>query len=212
MGVQAQQGAHATRSSCSTLCSSSACIRATCLPRVACTGIQAMGRQGRLRHVCPLGNYTDVADEGSDMLFSVCYDIYRSAQTIYNEKTRSWEPLLYALVTDMIFTDANTDVTVVTVSEMINRMGTQRAWVESNGGGSQFGKLLSRRVKAQVSQFHQSANKESRIVTNAGYRHVHRHAFGVGELLEGAYRHITEFLRNFSANRHDDMADGLTGV
>lgn len=159
------------------------------------------------------GNYTDVADEGSDMLFSVCYDIYRSAQTIYNEKTRRWEPLLYALVTDMILTDANTDVTVVTVSEMINRMGTQRAWVESNGGGSQFGKLLSRRVKAQVSQFHQSANKESRIVTNAGMVDTCIvMPLGWESRFEGAYRHITEFLRNFSANRHDDMADGLTGV
>lgn len=159
------------------------------------------------------GNYTDVADEGNDFLVSICYDIYNSGQQTYNERTHKFEPLLFALITDVIMTDADTEQTTVTVPEMINRNGTQKAWIESNNGGAQFEKAVRKKVRALTVPFHQSANKESRIITAAGL--VNASVImptGWESRWPKFHEHITGFLRNFKANAHDDPEDALTGV
>lgn len=159
------------------------------------------------------GNYTDVADEGTDLLFSACYDIYRSENTIWNEEKKQFEPLLFALITDVEMTEANTDVTTVTVPAMINRNGTQKAWIESNNGGAQFEKLIKKKVKALTHPFYQGGNKESRIVTASAM--VNQHIimpFGWETRFKAFHDHIVGFLRNFDANAHDDPEDGLTGI
>lgn len=159
------------------------------------------------------GCYIDVADEGDDYLFAATYEIYRSESTIYNERTRRWEPLLFALITDIEYTNDNTDVTTVTVPAMINRNGVQKAWVESNNGGSQFEKTIKKKVKAVTVPFYQGSNKESRIITAAGL--VVQHIimpFGWETRYPAVHAHITSFLRNFGANAHDDIEDGLTGI
>lgn len=159
------------------------------------------------------GNYTDVADEGDDLLASVCYDIYRSPNQVWNEKKRRFEPLLFALVTDIEYTDAGTDVTTVTVPRMINANGVQKAWIESNNGGGQFAKNVTKKVRAIVAPFYQGANKESRIVSNAPFLCQQIvFPFGWETRWPAAYRHVTEFLRQFGANPHDDLEDCLTGV
>lgn len=159
------------------------------------------------------GNYTDVADEGSDLLFSVCYDIYLSPNKAYNERTGNFEPILFALITDMVATDEPTDVTTITIPEMLNRNGTQKAWIESNNGGSQFEKVVRTKVKAITVPFHQSNNKESRIITSSAM--VNQSIvmpFGWETRYPTIHEGLTGFLRNFKANKHDDIADGLTGV
>ena len=159
------------------------------------------------------GCYVDVADEGSDYLASVSYDIYKSENTAWNENKKRWEPLLYALVTDIIFTDESTEVTGVIVPRQINENGVQRAWVESNNGGSQFEKTIKKKVRALTYPFYQGANKESRIVTNAPF--VNQSIimpFGWENKFPKAYAHLTGFLRQFTANKHDDIEDALTGV
>lgn len=159
------------------------------------------------------GCYIDVADEGDDYLFAATYDIYKSDNTIFNEQTKRFEPLLFCLITDMEFTDENTDVTTVTVPAMINRNGSQKVWVESNNGGSQFEKTIRRKIKAATVPFYQGGNKESRIVTASGL--VVNHIvmpFGWETRNQKVYEHVTTFLRNFDANTHDDAEDGLTGI
>lgn len=159
------------------------------------------------------GNYTDVADEGNDWLASVCYDVYISDNQMWDESKRRWVPIIHILITDMVFTADNVDVTTVTVPDMINRNGTQRAWIESNNGGSQFEKTVKRKVKAITVPFYQGANKESRIVTNAPF--VCQSVvmpFGWETRFPIAYKHLTEFLREFDANDHDDIEDCLTGI
>jgi predicted phage terminase large subunit-like protein len=159
------------------------------------------------------GNYTDVADEGSDSLFSGCYDIYKSNNMVFNEKTKRFEPLLFALITDVILTEANTEVTSITVPAMINKNGTQTTWIESNAGGSQFANTVSKKVKSTVNKFYQSGNKESRIVTASAM--VNQHIimpFGWEHTFKDFHDHVTSFLRNFDANTHDDAEDGLTGI
>lgn len=159
------------------------------------------------------GCYVDVADEGDDFLFAATYDIFRSDNQIWNEHKKRFEPLLYALITDIVFTDESTEVTTVTVPRMMNANGTQKAWIESNNGGSQFEKVVKSKVRALTVPFYQGANKESRIVTNAPF--VNQHIimpFGWESRYPGLYKHITGFMRKFDANDHDDDADGLTGI
>lgn len=159
------------------------------------------------------GNYTDVADEGSDMLSSICYDIYKSNNTVFNEKTKRFEPLIFALITDVTFTDSDTKVTTITVPAMINKNGTQFVWIESNGGGSMFANVISPKIKASTLKFHQRKNKEARIVTASAM--VNQHIimpFGWETTFKPFHDHVTSFLRNFSANTHDDAEDCLTGI
>lgn len=159
------------------------------------------------------GAYVDVADEGTDLLFAASYDIYKSENTIWNEAKKQFEPLLFALITDMEMTEENTDVTTVTVPQLINRNGTQKAWIESNNGGAQFEKVIKKKVKAMTHPFYQGGNKESRIVTSSAM--VNQHIimpFGWETRYKAVYDHVTGFLRNFDANDHDDPEDGLTGI
>lgn len=159
------------------------------------------------------GCYVDVADEGDDYLFAATYDVYKSENQIWNEHNKRFEPLLFALITDIEFTDESTEVTTITVPRMINANGTQKAWIESNNGGSQFEKTIKKKVRALTVPFYQGANKESRVVTNAPF--VNQHIimpFGWEKKYPEFYKHISGFLRKFDANAHDDDADGLTGI
>jgi predicted phage terminase large subunit-like protein len=159
------------------------------------------------------GNYTDVADEGDDFTFSACYDVYKSGNEAWNEQNKRFEPILYALITDMVFTQENTEVTAVTVPEMINRCGTQKAWIESNNGGAGFEKLIRKKIKAISEPFYQGANKESRIITNSASVNAQIiMPLGWEERFPKIHEHVTGFLRDFPANEHDDPEDGLTGI
>lgn len=159
------------------------------------------------------GNYTDVADEGADYLCSVCYDIYRGRGTVYNERARRYEPLLYALVTDVVYTQDNADSTTITVPQMITRNHTQKCWIEANNGGSGWEKIVRRKVRAHTVPFTQHANKESRIITNsATVNNCIVFPFGWEERFPRFYQHITNYLADFKANTHDDAPDVLTGI
>ena len=159
------------------------------------------------------GNYTDVADEGGDYLASVCYDIYRSDNDAYNEKTRRFEPILFALVTDIIYTRENADITTVTVPAMLNRCGTQKAWIESNNGGAGFEKVVAKKTRAITEPFSQHGNKESRILTNSAIVNAQIiMPLGWETRFKEVYDHLTGYLRDFSANAHDDIEDALTGI
>lgn len=159
------------------------------------------------------GCYIDVADEGDDYLFAATYDIVMSESQIWNEHTKRFEPLVFALITDIVYTDESTEVTSVIVPRMINANNVQKVWVESNNGGSQFEKTIKKKVRAITIPFYQGSNKESRIVTNAPF--VNQHIimpFGWEQRYPKFYAHLTGFLRKFDANAHDDDADGLTGI
>ena len=159
------------------------------------------------------GNYTDVADEGDDFTFSACYDVYKSGNEAWNEQKKRFEPILYALITDMVFTQENTEITAVTVPEMINRCGTQKAWIESNNGGSGFEKVIRKKRKAVTEPFYQGANKESRIITNSAMVNAQIiMPIGWEQRFPKIHEHLTGFLRDFPANAHDDPEDGLTGI
>jgi predicted phage terminase large subunit-like protein len=87
--------------------------------------------------------------------------------------------------------------------------------IESNNGGRGFARKVSDIVNGIVSinWFHQGGNKESRIITNAATVkqkivfpddwHLRWPEF---------YSDVVRFKRKFSANKHDDAADCLTGI
>lgn len=159
------------------------------------------------------GCYVDVADEGSDYLFAVCYEIRKAPTQIWNEQKRRYEPLLFALVLDMEMTDESTEITTTTIPNLINRNNVQKVWVESNAGGSQFEKTISKKVRAFTQPFHQSGNKESRVLTASAMVNTQIiFPFGWETRHQKVYEHLRDFLRNFGANKHDDPEDALTGV
>ena len=87
--------------------------------------------------------------------------------------------------------------------------------IESNNGGRGFARKIEELTngKVNINWFHQSVNKESRIITSAATVmqtivfpddwHIRWSEF---------YTHLTTFKRNFKANKHDDAADVLTGI
>ncbi len=161
------------------------------------------------------GCYVDVADKGTDDTTAICYDVYRSPSTIYNEQTKRMEPLLFALVKDVEINPANTDTTRITVPAMINRQSPPVGMVhiESNSGGDSFGRDISKKIRAHVNLFHQGANKESRIITNAA--RVNEQVvmpFDWERRFPQLYQKATHYLSVFKANAHDDVPDVLTGI
>ena len=159
------------------------------------------------------GSYTDVADEGDDFLCSIAYDVVKSDNTIFNEKTKKVENIIFVLVRDIIFTQDNIEVTSNSVPLMWNVTGTECNYIESNNGGSGFYKIVSRKTLGHCVQFSQTANKESRILTCAGgVNNQIIFPLGWETRWEKFYFHVKHFLRNFKANKHDDGVDTLTGI
>lgn len=159
------------------------------------------------------GAYIDVADEGSDMLFCATYEVRVSNSKVWSENKKKFEPLINILITDMEATEDNTDVTTITIPMMINRNSVEYVWVEANAGGALFEKTIRSKIRATTKTFHQTGNKEARIITaSALVNQTIIMPFGWETRYEKIHQHVTNFLRNFKANKHDDPEDGLTGI
>lgn len=144
-------------------------------------------------------NYTDTADEGNDYLCSICYN-----DCVDN--------LIY--VTDIIYTQEAMETTEVTVPMMLDRNQTTKAKVESNNGGRGFARVIKEKTKGcNVEWFHQSQNKESRIITNAST--VNQRVIFPADWATRwplFHSHVTKYKKLFKANKHDDAPDTLTGI
>lgn len=148
-------------------------------------------------NVTKKGNYTDTADAGNDYLCSVCYD--RVGDDIY--------------ITDILYTMDSMEATEVMLPKMLNDNGTKQADFESNNGGRYFAINIQKNTKAAINSFHQSLNKEARIVSNSAQ--VQRHILFPKDWHNRwgmFWKHLTGFKKNFRANAHDDAADVLTGI
>lgn len=145
------------------------------------------------------GNYTDTADMGDDYLCSICYSVGLDGN-IY--------------IQDMVYSREKMEVTEPLVADMLTRCGTREALIESNNGGRGFARNIQRLApNVSVGWFHQSANKESRILSNAST--VLRTILMPVDWKErwGDFAaHITDYNRRFKANRWHDAADVLTGI
>lgn len=155
------------------------------------------------------GNYTDCADEGTDFLCSVCYNKVISREA----KDENGNPVTFICVTDVVHTDDPIEVTTRSVPMMLNRECSQYANIESNNGGKAFAKIVEPKTRTMINWFTQTSNKESRIISNAGLVNYHIiMPFDWETRFPTFYEAITNFLRKFNANSHDDAPDVLTGI
>lgn len=145
------------------------------------------------------GNYTDTADTGDDYLCSMSYSVGLDGN-IYIE--------------DVVYSREKMEVTEPMVARMLAECGTREALIESNNGGRGFARNIQRLApKVSVGWFHQSANKESRILSNAStvLRTV-RMPVDWKERWGDMAAHLMGYNRRFRTNRWHDAADVLTGI
>jgi predicted phage terminase large subunit-like protein len=144
-------------------------------------------------------NYTDTADTGTDYLCSICYVIDKLGD-IY--------------IADILYTQEPMEVTEGSTANLLIRNGTKEANIESNNGGRGFARQVEKLVRGCVIRwFHQSENKESRILTNSAT--VNKFIIMPEDWklrFKEFYQHISTYKRIFSANKFHDCADVLTGI
>ena len=117
-------------------------------------------------------------------------------------------------ITDAVYSPLGMEETEILVADMLLRNGTVAARIESNNGGRGFARAVQRLAPAvRVEWFHQSANKEARILSNsATVLHTIRMPRGWNLRWPELYAHLTTYRRQFRSNRWHDAADVLTGI
>jgi len=145
--------------------------------------------------------YVDTADEGDDYLCA-----------IHADKVKN-----YFYVTDVYYTKDAQEITEPMLCGIIKNAGTKDAMIESNNGGRAFARniqriLGERGIFCRVQWFHQSKNKQARILTNASL---------IQEYIvfpEDWAKRWPEFCAALNSyqkegkNKHDDAPDSLTGL
>ena len=98
-------------------------------------------------------NYTDTADTGDDYLCSLSYAV-------------DADGVIY--ITDAVYSREPMEATEPLVGEMLVRSDTRQAAIESNNGGRGFARAVQALAPGvRVEWFHQSGNKEARILSNS---------------------------------------------
>ncbi|MEG0601724.1 MAG: phage terminase large subunit [Mucinivorans sp.] len=143
--------------------------------------------------------YVDTADTGSDFLCAVCYAVGAMSGKIY--------------VQDVVYSDLAMEETESLVAGALTLADSQVAYVESNNGGRGFARSIARTVHCRIETFHQSQNKEARVISNA--TQVMRSVVMPHDWRErfpAFSQAVLGFRRTWRANAHDDAVDALTGV
>lgn len=148
-------------------------------------------------------NYTDTADTGSDYLCSINYGVYEKEAYILN----------------VIYTKEPMEITEPAVAKMQFENNVSIADIESNNGGRGFARAVERILKekytsnrTRISWFHQSKNKQARILSNATWvmDHIYFPKNWVDRWPEFAKAILT--YQKEGKNKYDDGPDALTGV
>ncbi len=144
-------------------------------------------------------NYTDTADTGDDYLCSICYSV-------------SADGVIY--ITDVVYSRERMEVTEPLVAQMLIESDTRLAIIESNNGGRGFARAVQAKAPSvRIEWFHQSANKEARILSNsATVVHLIRLPRGWDKRWAELHAHLTTYRRKYRANRYHDAADVITGI
>ncbi len=145
------------------------------------------------------GNYTDTADMGKDFLCSVCYAV-------------GADGLIY--VTGVVYTGDPMEISEPQVAELLESNETRVARIESNNGGRGFARAIARRVPhVRVEWFHQSRNKEARILSNsATVLKMIRMPANWSRRWNQFYNDLVCYRRLYRANLRHDAPDVLTGI
>ena len=145
--------------------------------------------------------YTDTADEGKDYLCSIM--ARKKGQYFY--------------ITDIYYTQEPQEITEPGLVARISDTQTKVMTIESNNGGRAFARNIERilnelGVMCSVVWFHQSQNKQARILTNASI--VQQYVL-FPEDWQLRFPRFYQDLMNYQKegkNQHDDAPDALTGL
>ena len=148
--------------------------------------------------------YTDTADTGSDYLASYIY-----GETADKE----------AYILDVIYTKEPMEVTEPMLARKLVEHGVNISWIESNNGGRGFARNVETIARNQYGTnktvfetFHQSQNKQARILTNATWLMEHIYfPDGWRNRWPELYQSLMTYQRE-GKNAHDDAQDALTGI
>ncbi|WP_290540702.1 phage terminase large subunit [Alistipes sp.] len=151
------------------------------------------------REIVRRANYTDTADTGDDYLCSLSYAV-------------DADGVIY--ITDAVYSRGPMETTEPLVGEMLIRSDTRQAAIKSNNGGRGFARAVQALAPGVcIEWFHQSANKEARILSNSATAlHLVRFPRGWNLRWPELYAHLTTYRRKFRANRWHDAADVVTGI
>lgn len=148
--------------------------------------------------------YTDTADTGKDYLASYIY-----GETMDKE----------AYILDILFTKDPMEVTEPLLARKLVENEVNLCWIESNNGGRGFARNVERLMRENhgtnqttVKWFHQSKNKQARILTNATWLMEHVYfPDGWRNRWPELYKSLMTYQRE-GKNSHDDAQDALTGI
>lgn len=147
-------------------------------------------------------SYTDTADTGADKLCSISAGIIDK----------------YAYVLDVYYTDEAMETTEPETARRLDIHGVRESAVESNNGGRGFARNVEKKLKqrknrkCQVTWFHQSKNKKTRILVNSA--NVTEQVImpeGWEKKYPEFYKDIMRYQRK-GKNEHDDAPDAITGL
>lgn len=150
-----------------------------------------------------IGAYVDTADEGNDYLCCIVYGEYNKE----------------AYILDVYYTKEPMEITEPNTAKMFYEHKVNTAIIESNNGGRGFARQVERHLrddfnsnKTKIKWFHQSKNKQARILSNATWvmEHIYFPANWRDRWPE-FYKSMTTYQRE-GRNRHDDAQDCITGV
>ena len=146
---------------------------------------------------------TDTSDTGSDNFASLCGVITRDNK-IY--------------IKDLIYTSDSVEFTIPALANMIKENKIKMNVLESNNGGRVIALDVKKELKKNkwdvpVKWFHQSNNKQTRIMDNAGK--IMNNIYWPPEFdQEGKWERFfddfTNFQKEFENNEHDDCLDVAT--
>jgi len=148
-------------------------------------------------------NYTDTADKGEDYLCSINYGVYDKE----------------AYILDVLYTQKDMSVTENETAKMLYQGNVNKADIESNNGGEGFARNVKRILKEKfgsnktvIKPFHQSKNKEARILSNSTW--VMEHIYFPSNWKDRwpeYYNAMIKYQRE-GKNKHDDAPDATTGI
>lgn len=151
-----------------------------------------------------ISSYTDTADTGSDYLCTVIY-----GETIANQ----------AYMIDVIYTKEDMTVTEPLVAKKYIENNVNEATIEGNNGGEGFARSVERHMKedfnsnkTHIETFHQSKNKQARIISNATW--LMENLFmpeNWRDRWPEYYTAMTTYQKE-GKNANDDAPDATTGI
>ncbi|VIF35474.1 phage protein [Clostridioides difficile] len=139
--------------------------------------------------------YVDTADEGADYLCAIVYGVYNKE----------------AYILDVLYTKESMEITEYKTSKIFYDNEVNKADIESNSGGRAFARNVQRILKEKfksnktiIKWFHQSKNKNARILSNSSWvmEHIYFPA-NWRDKWQDYYKAMVSYQRE-GKNKHDD--------